>query len=377
MTPDSVPPVGAERVFNGPTRPLFERYPRLRERIPIIELAELPTPVRRLARLGDAIGAGSLWLKDDGPSSVHYGGNKVRKLELLLAAAKARGARSVMTFGYAGSNHATATAVHAARAGLSSISMLLPQHNAAYLQKNLLVSSAARADIHEYASESRLAAAAVWHLARRALGDRALPFLIAPGGSSELGTIGFVNAAFELAQQIDEGLLPRPEKVYAAGGSLGTVVGLAIGFAALELPIHVVGVRVVDERFVNPSRAQALRRKTVRLLRSHDPTFPDVGDDDGRMELRGEFYGGVYARETPESEEARTMALDVEGLDLDVTYTAKTLACLVSDARKGMLASAPVLFWNTASTADVTALASRAGIGDLPARLRRYYETGG
>ncbi len=366
--------MSTEHVFNAARRPLFERFPRLGERLPLVELADLPTPVRPLSQLGTVIGGGPLWLKDDGPSSAHYGGNKVRKLELLLAAAKARRARTVMTFGYAGSNHATATAVHAARIGLGSISMLLPQENAAYLRKNLLVSASVGAEIHEYPSQVALAAAAAFTLLRCRLRDGSMPFVIAPGGSSELGTVGFVNAAFELAAQASDGLLPLPRQIYAAAGSLGTVVGLGIGFAALALPVRIIGVRVVDERYVNPSRAQVLWQKTVRLLRSGDPSFPEVGSFAEHVELRSEFFGGLYARVTEAGEEARALAGAHEGLDLDITYTAKALACLVADARAGRLGGEPVMFWNTVSTVPPDSLPSGAAPQDLPRRLQRYFD---
>ncbi|HXC50133.1 MAG TPA: pyridoxal-phosphate dependent enzyme [Candidatus Limnocylindrales bacterium] len=366
--------MSTEHVFNGRWRPLFERFARLGERIPLVELADLPTPVRLLAHLGNAIDVRQLWLKDDGLSSAHYGGNKVRKLELLLAAATARGARTVMTFGYAGSNHATATAVHAARIGLGSISMLLPQENAAYLRKNLLVSASVGAEIHEYPSQVALAAAAALTLVRRRVRDGSMPFVIAPGGSSELGTIGFVNAAFELAAQAGEGLLPLPRRIYAAAGSLGTVVGLGIGFAALALPVRIIGVRVVDERFVNPARAQSLWQKTVRLLRSSDASFPEVGSFADHVELRSEFFGGLYARVTEAGEEARALASAHEGLDLDITYTAKALACLIADARAGRIGDDPVLFWNTVSAAPADSLPAGAAPEDLPRRLQRYFD---
>jgi len=355
-------------------RPLFERFAGLAAGLPLVELAGLPTPVRRLDGLATRIGAASLWLKDDGPSSPHYGGNKVRKLELLLAAARADNARTVMTFGYAGSNHATATAVHAARLGMRSISILLPQQNAAYLRKNLLVSASVSAELHEYPSRIALYAGSALTLLRHRLREGRSPTIVAPGGSSALGTVGFVNAAFELAAQVEAGLLPMPATIYAAGGSLGTVVGLGIGLAALGAPTRVVAVRVVDERFVNPSRALALWRKTVALLRGHDVSFPDVGDPGDRISFRSEFFGGLYARVTPEAEEARRLAHDSEGLALDITYTAKALACLIADARAGRLGSGSVLFWNTCNGSDLSARAAGATPADLPRRLRRYFD---
>lgn len=357
------------------SRPLFDRFGGLAAGLPLVELGNLPTPVRSMDGLAARIGAASLWLKDDGPTSPHYGGNKVRKLELLLAAARAEGARTVMTFGYAGSNHATATAVHAARLGLGSISILLPQQNAAYLRKNLLVSASVGAELHEYPSRSALYAGSALTLLTHRLRDGRSPTIIAPGGSSALGTVGFVNAAFEMAAQADAGLLPMPERIYAAGGSLGTVVGLGIGLAALGATTRVTAVRVVDERFVNPSRALALWRKTVELLRSRDASFPDIGDPGDRIEFRSEFFGGEYACVTPEADEARRLARDEAGLVLDITYTAKALACLVADARAGRLREGSALFWNTCNSSDLAAQAALATPADLPRRLRRYFET--
>ena len=354
-------------------RPLFERFPALGVGLPLVRLANLPTPVRRLAGVEARTAASSLWLKDDGPSSPFYGGNKVRKLELVLAAARAGQASAVLTFGYAGSNHATATAVHASRLGMRSISMLLPQHNAAYLRKNLLVSAAVGAELHEYPSRGALYIGSALTILRHRVRERKAPFVIAPGGSSPLGTVGFVNAAFELAEQVEAGMLPLPERIYAAAGSLGTVVGLGIGMAALGLPVKIMAVRVVDERFVNPSRALALWRRTVALLRAHDPSFPDVGDPRDRIELRGEFFGGQYARTTPEAAEACRIAARNEDLDLDVTYTAKAMACLFADARSGRFPQGPVLFWNTCNSSDLSDLAD-AQATDLPHRLRRYFE---
>jgi len=93
--------------------PLFEEHPTLKEKLPYVSLGDFPTPVTPLSRLGKEIGADGLYLKDDGISGTPYGGNKVRKLEFLIADALRKGAREVLTFGCAGSNHALATAIYA------------------------------------------------------------------------------------------------------------------------------------------------------------------------------------------------------------------------------------------------------------------------
>jgi 1-aminocyclopropane-1-carboxylate deaminase/D-cysteine desulfhydrase-like pyridoxal-dependent ACC family enzyme len=356
-------------------RPLFEYYRGLEVNLPLVRLAELPTPVRRLEKLESRTAAQNFWMKDDGESSPFYGGNKVRKLELLLAAAKAASAKTVLTFGYAGSNHATATAVHASRLGIRSISCLLPQQNAGYVRKNLLVSLAVGAELHEFRSRGVLIAGALWTLLRHRRSDGASPTVLAAGGSSPLGTIGFVNAAFELHEQIEDGVVPAPERIYVAAGSLGTAIGLGIGLAALKRKIPIYAVRVVEERFVNPSRAKALWKKTVALLRQSDPSFPDVGEMGvDRIVLRGEFFGSGYASKTPEAADAIRLAARNEALDLDRTYTAKTVACALADAREGRFPKGPVLFWNTRNSADLDDLAAGAEPAGLPKRLKRYFE---
>jgi 1-aminocyclopropane-1-carboxylate deaminase/D-cysteine desulfhydrase-like pyridoxal-dependent ACC family enzyme len=355
-------------------RPLFEYYRGLEVKLPLVRLAELPTPVRRLSKLESRTAAQNFWMKDDGVSSPFYGGNKVRKLELLLAAAKAANAKTVLTFGYAGSNHATATAVHASRLGIRSISCLLPQQNAAYLRKNLLVSLAVGAELHEFSSRSVLIAGALWTLLRTRSREGKSPSVIAAGGSSPLGTIGFVNAAFELHEQIEDGVVPAPERIYVAAGSLGSAIGLAIGLAALERKIPIHAVRVVDERFVNASRAKALWKKTAALLRASDRSFPDEGEMGDRVVLRGEFFGGKYACKTPEASDAIRLASRNESVSLDRTYTAKAVACALADAREGRFPKGPVLFWNTCNAADLDDLAADAEPAGLPKRLKRYFE---
>lgn len=97
---------------------LFTADPDLARRVPWVRLTSGPTRVHRLIGLGEALGAGDLWIKRDDERSPWYGGNKPRKLEFLLGAAHARGCDAVLTFGALGSNHALATALYGAKAGL-------------------------------------------------------------------------------------------------------------------------------------------------------------------------------------------------------------------------------------------------------------------
>ena len=128
--------------------PLFERYPLLRDKLPHVLLGEFPTPVQKLERLGVDLGVNHLYIKRDDLSGKVYGGNKPRKLEFLLGNALRSNVKEVMAFGGAGSNHALATAIYAQQVGLKSISMLMPQPNAQYVRRNLLMSHYCGAELH-------------------------------------------------------------------------------------------------------------------------------------------------------------------------------------------------------------------------------------
>ncbi|MFC1537646.1 pyridoxal-phosphate dependent enzyme, partial [Gemmatimonadota bacterium] len=98
--------------------PLFEHYPLIKDKIPYVSLAEIPTPVEKLSRLGRDIGLDHLYIKRDDLSGNLYGGNKIRKLEFILGHILHTNAKEVLTFGFAGSNHALSTAVCAKQVGL-------------------------------------------------------------------------------------------------------------------------------------------------------------------------------------------------------------------------------------------------------------------
>jgi 1-aminocyclopropane-1-carboxylate deaminase/D-cysteine desulfhydrase-like pyridoxal-dependent ACC family enzyme len=326
-----------------------DRFPKLSRDLARVALGSFPTPLGPAPSLCRAIGGlAGLEIKDDGHSHGVYGGNKVRKLEYLLAEALARGAKEVLTFGFTGSNHAAATAVHAAALGLKSISMLLPQVGAPYVADNLATSRAAGAEIHRVANEPSLAAGTLVALVKHRTRTGAWPYVIAPGGSSPLGTVGFVAAAFELATQLagrDGDAIP--ERVYVAFGSCGTAVGLALGAALAGLPIRIVAVRVTEQRHANARKAESLWRRTAALLHRVDPSVPLLPFRSSSIEIRDEYFGEAYASPTAGAQEAIALMQRHEGIELDVAYTGKALACLVDDARAGRIAGSRAVFWNT------------------------------
>ena len=91
-----------------------------------LELAWRDTPIQPLPALSEALGKSIRVWRDD-LTGWALSGNKIRKLEFLLGEALRSQAREVMTFGFAGSNHASATSVYAKELGLRSVSMFMPQ----------------------------------------------------------------------------------------------------------------------------------------------------------------------------------------------------------------------------------------------------------
>jgi 1-aminocyclopropane-1-carboxylate deaminase/D-cysteine desulfhydrase-like pyridoxal-dependent ACC family enzyme len=354
--------------------PLFNAYPLLRDKLPYVSLGQFPTPVEKLDRLGEGLSIDHLYIKRDDLSGKVYGGNKVRKLEFLLGRALRAKVKEILTFGFAGSNHCLATAIYAQKVGLKSISMLLPQPNAHYVRRNLLMSHYSGAELHLCRNMRLLILGTMCQLLRHRLKHGQFPQVIPPGGSSPLGVIGFVNAAFELKQQIMKGEIPEPDRIYVACGTMGTATGLMLGVKTANLKSEVVSVRVADERFVNVRRMGRLIHKTNSLLCRLDPSFPTLEFSQKDMDIRHGFFGKQYALYTKEGMEAAALMKEHEGIELEGTYTGKAFACLMHDAKEQDVRDRVVLFWNTHSSRDLSDAVANVDYHQLPLRLHRYFE---
>jgi len=360
---------------------LFKQYPLLEERLPYISIGEFPTPVQKLERLGMELGVGHFYMKRDDLSGRLYGGNKPRKLEFILGDVIRSGAKEVITFGGAGSNHALATAVYARQVGLKSISMLMPQPNARYVRHNLLMGHYVGAELHSCGAQLEsvwnmplVYLATIYQLLRCRLKSGFFPKLIPPGGSSPLGVIGFVNAAFELKEQVAKGDIPEPEYIYVACGTMGTAAGLILGLRAAKLKSRVVSVRVTSVKFVNTKSILKLIERTNLLIHSLDDSFPVFKFSESDIDIRDNYFGKQYALFTKEGMDAVSLMKSLEGINLEGTYTGKTLAATIDDAKSGKLGSSTVLFWNTLNSRDFTDDISNLDYHDLPRCFHRYFE---
>jgi D-cysteine desulfhydrase len=359
------PPISEVRA--EATLPLFEAYPRLGQVIPRAPLGLFPTPVDHASALGAQLGIGALFVKRDDVSGVLYGGGKTRKLELFLGEAQRGGYPSVITFGSVGSHHAVATAVYAKALQMKAILMLLPEPTDEAVRASLRAEVALGATILP-SPGARTAERA----ARRALlasGDAREPYVIPVGGSSPLGNVAFVNAAFELKRDVELGRLPEPDVVYLAMGTMGNAVGLALGFAALKMKTRVVAVRASSPGTSSARGLRAMLVETRDFLRTIDPSFPEVDADRCAITIAGGQLGAGYARPTKSGLAAIDVARCRAGLALEPTYTGKALAALIADAPT--LANDVVLFWNTQSsrTLEITEGARDA----IPAAFQGYF----
>ena len=354
--------------MNAPTLPLFDRYPRLARAHPVAGLLQGATPVEPLH------GAGGVFIKRDDLTAADYGGNKIRKLDFLLADARARGRETVQVFGYAGSNFVAATAWHGRKLGLRTIAGLLPQVPADYIVDNLSVALASGAQLFLRDNQNALIAEALLRSVQAFVRDRAIPVWIPPGGSNALGALGFVNAAFELKQQIDAGALPAPRKIVLAFSSMGTVAGLALGLKLAGIPAGITAVQVVAEHQAGRTTLAALLEKLIALLRRQNLTTPDANEILAGVEIREEFFGGEYARATPETRAAIERFSAESGARADSAYSGKALACLYADLMSARLPT-PALYWHTLSASRRPPGIARAAREAAPAALRHYWDS--
>jgi 1-aminocyclopropane-1-carboxylate deaminase/D-cysteine desulfhydrase-like pyridoxal-dependent ACC family enzyme len=317
--------------------------------LPRIPLTQVPTPVEHVPALS-APGS-ALWVKRDDLTHHVYGGNKVRKLEYLLAEARAQGGRRLVTIGTVGSHHVLATAYFGAQAGFEVEAVLVPQPRTEHVIE--VLRAGLGLGLRAYPVRSWAAAPAAV-LARVLAGAR----LVALGGSSATGTRGYVDAGHELAAQVREGAMPEPDVCVVALGSGGTAAGLAVGFAAAGLRTRVVGVCVSAPTW-------ALRRSAEHLARASGRDARVTGV---RLAGDGRFLGAGYGSRTDEGDEATALAGAHAGLDLDPTYTAKVFACALWFVRARQART--VLYWHTLSSAPMAPLLEGAPEeGQIPTRL--------
>lgn len=342
-------------------RALFRALPQVCNHIPWVPLAHLPTPVEPLP----IDGATDMWIKRDDYSGSPYGGNKVRKLEFLLGAAKARGARRLITVGAAGSHHALATAIYGRALGFDVTLVLFPQPLTPHVRDTMLLDCAYGAELR-FTRRMETVPAALFAASLRYRNQGA--YIIPAGGSDAIGTLGYVDAALELAEQVARGEVPAPASVVIAAGTLGSAAGLALGFEIGGLKTQVKAIRITS-RIVANERALARLIRGAEVLLNRAGAQLQVADRAiQRVEIVHGHIGTGYGRDTAEGSRATALFARM-GVHLDPTYTAKAAGAFMQYIHS---AEKPVLFWQTLSAAEPVDALARVSVADLPAPFRDY-----
>ena len=208
--------------------------------LPIIPLASFPTAVEELPNLREALSTSGhaiprLLIKRDDTIGFAFGGNKVRKLQLVAADAREHDADTLITSGGVQSNHARVTAATAAKLGMKCLLVangVAPKRPTA----NALLDRLLGAEIR-YVADRSLRAPAVNAAAEELRMQGRTPYVIPIGASTPLGAAGFVQAVFELLQQIEP-----PDVIVHSTSSGGTQAGLIAGCAIAGVRTRVIGV---------------------------------------------------------------------------------------------------------------------------------------
>jgi D-cysteine desulfhydrase len=300
---------------------------------PRVPLARIPTPLEPLKRMSERLGV-DLYVKRDDLTGVDLTGNKVRKLEFVLADALHQGADIVLTCGGSQSNHSRATAIAAARLGLRCLLILRtpdPSTPPAF-EGNLLLDRLTGSEIvwitpEEYIRRDEIFAREADRLRRSGL----KPYVIPEGASNALGAWGYIYAVAELKQDIEKlpGGTSRQATLVHATGSGGTTAGLILGKKLVELNARIVGINVCDDRdhfvrVIGEICEDAVSRYGLEL------SFSRKSD----VEIVDGYVGLGYAQSRPEELSLLVELATTEGLFLDPVYTGKAFFGMVQELRR-------------------------------------------
>ena len=314
--------------------------------LPRVSLGVYPTPFYRLDKLSGQYGRG-IWIKRDDLCGVALGGNKVRKLEFLLAEALDQGCDTVFTTGGAQSNHAALTAACAAKLGMKCI-LLLKRRGVTEHRGNLVLDDIFGAEVRLLDTDSYDDVYAEMHRMGEALEQAGHKCCYIPvGGSTALGTLGYASCVREFTvQALAAGI--RLGHVVSATGSGGTTAGLLLGTRLFMPGAKVTGVAVDTDPFqdIVPRLAEEAAALLGRPLQREKNDFEMV-------DHVGPGYAVPNPEDTPYIEElART-----EGILLDPVYTGKAFAAMLQLLRQGYFdGEDDLLFLHTGGAAALFAM---------------------
>jgi len=307
--------------------------------LPKVSLGLFPTPIHRLDRISEELGT-NVYIKRDDLTGVGLGGNKVRKLEFLLADAQEKGAEVVFTTGGAQSNHAMLTAACANKLGMEAI-LILKERGVTARRGNQLLEHLMGTDVRFMDTDDYEDIYEEMDRVGKALGR---PYYKIPcGGSNALGAMGYIACVKEIAEQ---GM--SFDHIICATGSGGTHAGIALGTRLFMPETHVTGMMVDSEPF--DEIVSSLINEASKLLDTDIAVTPED------VSLRDQCGPG-YAIASKEGNEAIALMAQKEGIFLDPVYSGKSFAGLIAMAREGRFGpDDKVLFLHTGGAGGLFAV---------------------
>ena len=281
---------------------------------PCVPFGVLPTPLYKLNRLSNELGK-NIYIKRDDLIGIGLGGNKVRKLEFLLADAQKNGTDVVLTAGGPQSNHAMLTAACAAQLGMRCILVL--KKRGALTGGNQILNQIYGAQVYFVDTDSYDDVYAEMHRMMEGLKQEGhTPYFIPVGGSVPLGSLGYVNCAKEIANQAKE-MGVDFDSIVSATGSGGTYAGLTYGAKLFMPSVKSIGIGICDDPFEEITFD--LMNGLKELLQSDVPVE--------REDIHIHFHiGPGYSIPSPEGCAAVRRLARSEGILADPVYTGKALA---------------------------------------------------
>ncbi|MBU9847426.1 D-cysteine desulfhydrase [Rahnella ecdela] len=306
-----------------------------------LELLGSPTPLEKLHRLSEFTGR-DIYIKRDDITPLALGGNKLRKLEYLVAAALAEGADTLVTAGAIQSNHVRQTAAVAAKLGLKCVALLenpIGTTEANYLTNgNRLLLDLFNVEVVMCdALHDPMAQLAEQVERLEAQGFR--PYVVPVGGSNALGALGYVQCALEIAEQSSANFVDFSAMVVASG-SAGTHAGLAVALHHLMPDTQLIGVTVSRSAQDQRPKVEAIAREVATELQFDEKAPPVI--------LWDSYFGPRYGEPNEAGMAAVKLLAEQEAMLLDPVYTGKAMAGLLDGIERGLFPDeGPILFIHT------------------------------
>jgi 1-aminocyclopropane-1-carboxylate deaminase/D-cysteine desulfhydrase-like pyridoxal-dependent ACC family enzyme len=318
--------------------------------IPSIPLAPYPTPIEEMTRLRAALGGGPrLFVKRDDTIPFAFGGNKVRKMRIVLAQAREVGADTLITSGGIQSNHCRVTAAAAARQGLRCV-IVANGTAPAKPTANALLDALFGAEVR-YVARREDRAPMVDNVADELRSQGRRPFVVPLGASTPHGAAAFALAVGELAGQMkSDRTIPAPDVIVHSTSSGGTQAGLIAGCRIYSVPARILGISADETSAALGAEVRKILAGLERLVGAP----PGALASDLTPEIDDGFVGDGYGIPTPASRGALELLARTEAIVLDPTYTAKAMAGLIAHVRGGRFKDdQAVMFWHTGGQVGV------------------------